>query len=127
MNQGFNKLQLHFLGLNWPPEKGWCKKLVGTEITELDYERFVRAGEIGVRAMKEEIRQSMNGLRQRVEPLPVKIEREQIQTVWITFSDGQRACFSGRAVAFPGDTRTIRDISFTEPKPLPDGCKFDTI
>lgn len=47
-----------------------------------------------------------------------------IQTVWVTFSDGTRACFSGRAVAYVGDTRTIRDIAFTEPKPLPPGCTF---
>lgn len=62
LHQGYNKLQLHFLGLNWPPERGWLKKLIGTEIMELDYERFIRAGEIGARAMREEIRQTMNAI-----------------------------------------------------------------
>lgn len=121
--QGFNKIQLHFLGLNWPPEKGWAKKLIGTEIMELDYQRFVRAGEIGVRAMEEEMRKDQ--ARQFApKASPLKPSPEMYQTVWIVFSDGTKAGFTGKAVAFGNDMRTIRDISFSTPKPLPPGHSF---
>ena len=43
------------------------------------------------------------------------------QSVWITFSDGTKAGFNGQAAVKPGDTRTIKDISFTKPRPLPAG------
>ena len=31
--KGFNKNQLHILGISWPPKGGWLKQLIGTEIT----------------------------------------------------------------------------------------------
>jgi len=49
------------------------------------------------------------------------------QTVKLTLSDGSSHCFTGPAVVFPGERRTITDVAFTEPKPLPQGCKFEII
>jgi hypothetical protein len=49
---------------------------------------------------------------------------ELYQSVWITFSDGTRAGYLGQAKALPGDTRTIKNIEFTEPKPMPPNCHF---
>ena len=46
------------------------------------------------------------------------------QSVWITFSDGTKAGYLGKAATMPGDNRTIRNIEFTEPKPMPDKYKF---
>ena len=46
--------------------------------------------------------------------------QEMIQNVVITFSDGRKASFTGRAVVFQEDQVTkISDISFTPPRPLP--------
>lgn len=52
---------------------------------------------------------------------------EMYQTIWIVFSDGEKAGFTGKAVAFDGDKRTIRDISFTKPSELPPGHSFGEI
>ena len=46
------------------------------------------------------------------------------QSVWITFSDGTRAGYLGQAKALPSDTRTIKNIEFTKPKPMPPNCHF---
>lgn len=48
--------------------------------------------------------------------------RAMQQSVWITFSDGTKAGFNGQAVVKPGDQRTIKDIAFTKPQPLPAGA-----
>ena len=52
---------------------------------------------------------------------------EEYQLVWITFSDGRKACFVGQAVVREKDAQALRvvDIKFTEPKPLPAGCSFE--
>lgn len=39
--QGFNKKQLHMLGVSWPPKGGWLKKLIGTEITDIQYQTIL--------------------------------------------------------------------------------------
>lgn len=52
---------------------------------------------------------------------------DQIQSVFLTFSDGTIAQFSGRKVVDIGDTRTIVDIEFGEPKDLPEDCYFEEI
>lgn len=49
------------------------------------------------------------------------------QSVWITFSDGTKAGFTGEAVVFEGDTRQIVDISFTNPADLPPGYSLERI
>lgn len=49
---------------------------------------------------------------------------ELYQSVWITFSNGERAGFLGPAAAFPGDTRTIAKVEFTEPKLMQPGYSF---
>ena len=54
----------------------------------------------------------------------MKTETEMYQSVWITFSDGTKAGYLGKAATMPGDNRTIRNIEFTEPKPMPDKYKF---
>lgn len=38
---GWNKEQLAILGVKWPPKKGWKQRLIGTEITELQYVNFI--------------------------------------------------------------------------------------
>ena len=39
---GWNKDQLALLGVNWPPEKGWLGRLIGTEVHD-EIARQVRA------------------------------------------------------------------------------------
>lgn len=51
-------------------------------------------------------------------------DKDMIQSVVITFSDGSKATFTGPAVCFEGDERRINDIYFTEPKTLPNGCSW---
>lgn len=43
---GWNKHQLHILGVAWPPPKGWKKKLAGSEIDPEVFEEFRRLGTI---------------------------------------------------------------------------------
>ena len=59
-------------------------------------------------------------------PLDDKVV-ELYQSVWITFSDGTRAGYLGQAKALPSDTRTISNIEFTEPKPMPANCHFERL
>jgi len=56
-----------------------------------------------------------------------EIPENHYQVCIVTLSDGQVARFTGPAFAAPGDTRTIRGIEFTEPKPLPAGHTFGEI
>ena len=49
---------------------------------------------------------------------------QQMQSVIITFSDGVVAQFLGKAVTYPGDTRTITSVQFTPPEPLPEDMQF---
>lgn len=50
-----------------------------------------------------------------------------IQSVVITFSDGEQAFFTGKAVVFEGDNKTISNISFTLPKDMPKDCSWGKI
>jgi hypothetical protein len=59
--------------------------------------------------------------------VPEVDSRDLLQAVVLTFDDGTTATFSGRAVCLPGDARTISRVQFTEPKPLPDDCHFDSL
>lgn len=56
-----------------------------------------------------------------------KLKREKYQTVFLTFSDGTKANYTGKAVLRPGKHEGLKvtDIAFTEPKELPLDCKFD--
>jgi hypothetical protein len=36
----WRKVQLEALGLGWPPEKGWIKRVVGMELTEEQFNQF---------------------------------------------------------------------------------------
>ena len=58
-----------------------------------------------------------------------KDKPEMYQSVHITLSDGTKACYVGKAVVFPTsiESRTIVDVAFTPPKPMPAGCKFEQI
>ena len=49
---------------------------------------------------------------------------QEMQCVIVTFSDGVVAQFSGKAVTYPGDTRTITRVLFTPPEPLPEDMQF---
>ena len=50
-----------------------------------------------------------------------------MQTVYILFSDGTKAQFTGKAVAEIGDTRSISGVYFGEPRKLPEDCSFEEI
>lgn len=41
-NGGWNRAQLAALGIDWPPHKGWKRRLIGTEISEQQYQRFLQ-------------------------------------------------------------------------------------
>ena len=49
---------------------------------------------------------------------------QEMQWIRITFSDGIVAYFSGVAVTYPGDTRTITNVVFTPPEPLAADMQF---
>ena len=49
---------------------------------------------------------------------------QEMQSIIITFSDGVVAQFMGQAVFYPGDTRKITSVLFTEPQPLPAEMQF---
>ena len=49
---------------------------------------------------------------------------QEMQWIIITFSDGVVAHFSGVAVTYPGDTRTITSVVFTPPEPLAADMQF---
>lgn len=36
----WRKVQLHALGLAWPPPHGWIKQVVGMELTERQFQQF---------------------------------------------------------------------------------------
>lgn len=42
---GYNKAQLAILGIEWPPKKGWPRKLVGKEVSEELWSQFVALSE----------------------------------------------------------------------------------
>jgi hypothetical protein len=56
-----------------------------------------------------------------------KQDKEMIQGVVLTFDDGQVAIFTGKAVCFEGETKKVRNISFTPPKNMPEGCSWEKI
>lgn len=37
---GYTKKQLAAIGVDWPPQKGWAKAVVGKEITEQQFREF---------------------------------------------------------------------------------------
>jgi hypothetical protein len=37
----WNRKQLEILGVSFPPKKGWLKKLIGTEITDVQYQNLI--------------------------------------------------------------------------------------
>lgn len=41
--------------------------------------------------------------------------------------NGSKHHFSGEAICFPGEKRTISDIQFTIPQDLPDGMSFELL
>lgn len=49
-----------------------------------------------------------------------------VQTVTLEFEDGTKGTFSGPAVIF--DTvKEVTQITFTAPKQLPEGCRWDSL
>lgn len=41
-NGGYTKKQLAAIGVDWPPQKGWSKEVVGKQITRQQFEIFSR-------------------------------------------------------------------------------------
>lgn len=58
---------------------------------------------------------------------PKEKNPEMIQSVTITFSDGEKAIFTGRATVFPGQSKTVADMSFSIPKPMPPDCVWEKV
>jgi len=40
---GYNRKQLAAIGVEWPPQKGWLKDLIGKEIESSSYQAFLHA------------------------------------------------------------------------------------
>lgn len=40
-NSGYRKKQLLALGVSYPPKSGWIERLIGTEVSDEQYERFL--------------------------------------------------------------------------------------
>jgi len=40
-NSGYSKNQLLALGVSYPPKSGWIERLIGTEVSDEQYERFL--------------------------------------------------------------------------------------
>ena len=41
INGGYNKNQLAYLGIDWPPVKGWKKQIIGNDIDKITYDKFI--------------------------------------------------------------------------------------
>jgi len=52
---------------------------------------------------------------------------QMMQSVIITLSDGRIVNFTGKAVVDAEPEVRIRDIKFTLPEPLPEGCDFASL
>lgn len=52
---------------------------------------------------------------------------QQIQSIVVSLSDGTQGVFTGPALVSPDDERTITNIQFSEPAPLPDGCSIGVL
>jgi hypothetical protein len=53
---------------------------------------------------------------------------EQIQTVWLTFDDGTKAAFVGKAVAFEtDDPRYVMAVQFSPAEDLPEGVTLTPV
>ncbi len=53
------------------------------------------------------------------------MKKEQFQSLIVTLSDGSKGVFTGKVLTTSiSDKRTIVDIKFTEPKPMPKGVQF---
>ena len=48
-----------------------------------------------------------------------------MQAVYITFTDGRVAIFTGPAIVEPGEVVGIKSVAFGLPKPLPPECKWE--
>ena len=48
---------------------------------------------------------------------------QKFQTVVIVFDNGDPGYFFGKAVVFPGDTKKVKGVKFTEPKLFEPGCE----
>ena len=65
-----------------------------------------------------------NNAQTKASELTQLLERKY-QNVVLTLDDGSVAIFSGKAICFPGETRRIKNIEFTEPKDLPENYSFE--
>lgn len=54
---------------------------------------------------------------------------EMYQSVILTLNDGRKGRFLGPALVFKKDkgVKTVVDVQFTEPKPMPNGMSFEVI
>ena len=59
--------------------------------------------------------------------MPLSRSKTAYQTIILTCDDGSRVLFSGPAQVFPDDKRKVVNIKITDPRPLPDGMKFESM
>jgi hypothetical protein len=50
-SSGFNRQQLQLLGIAWPPQRGWLRELIGTEIDEAKWAKVVQLRGINRKAV----------------------------------------------------------------------------
>lgn len=56
--------------------------------------------------------------------------KETYQNIWVTLSDGRVGVFSGPTLVDENDAKAevlVRDLQFSRPKELPEGCSFAAI
>lgn len=58
---------------------------------------------------------------------PLASNEDMLQSIIVTFKDGEQAIFTGKAVVFAGQEKVISDIKFTLPKPMPEDCTWGKI
>jgi len=55
------------------------------------------------------------------------MNHEMYQSVILTFDDGTKATFTGKAYVFPGCQSYVTAIHFSEPRPMPDGASWEEV
>lgn len=64
-------------------------------------------------------------------PEPTVNKSNMVQHVVLTLSDGTKHTFTGQVAIDPNDARQcklkVKDIAFTVPKPMADGCSWERI
>ncbi len=60
---GWNRKQLETLGVEWPPLEGWRKRLIGSDLPDEAYDKFLELRGKTIKAEKRAARQAERGPR----------------------------------------------------------------